>query len=235
MRRMRFPKQLSLFVSLLVFSVPLWAQEIVGRVAELNGKVLVLHAGEAKPAPLAVQAPVFLQDTIETRKKGSVKLSLKDGSDFILRENTKIVVTEFLFDPEKNRRQTVLNVALGRVRAVVTRTFDAAVSKTELKTPNAVVGVRGTDFAIEVTKKKTIVYCFEGLIRTFNPLYPERTVSLAAGMFTDVLVGMIPNIPNPIPPEMLQELEYQFGVPLTTEGWKQKGKEELRKRLPFPF
>lgn len=226
----------SLFVIAgLFFSPSLHAKDTVGKVIEITGKVLVTHEGETKPCDLADQAPIFLKDTIETKKDGVVKFSLNDASNFTLRENTKVVVTEFLLDPKKNQRETVLDVALGKVRAVVTKTFNKAISKTELKTPTAVVGVRGTDFAIEVGKNKTLVYCLQGLVQTFNPLFPAQTINVAAGMFTDVLQGMVPKLPAAIPQELLQEIENQFGFPVTAEGLKEKGKEELQKRLPFPL
>jgi len=117
----------------------------------------------------------------------------------------------------------------------VEKTFNKATSKTEVKTPTAVVGVRGTDFALDIAKKKTKVFCLKGEVETFNPLFPLKVIMVGAGMFSDILEGVIPGLPAAIPAEILNQIQNQFSFPITPEGLKQKAKEEIEKHIPVPI
>lgn len=210
------------------------AAETVGKAAELTGKVMVTHEG-GTPAALEYGADILLKDVIETKKDGALKISFKDGTDLALQANSKILVSEFLFSPGKKQRTNVIEATAGKVRVIVSKTFNKATSKTEVKTPTAVVGVRGTDFALEVAKKKTKIFCLKGEVETFNPLFPLQIIKIGTGMFSDVLEGVIPGLPAAIPLEILNQIENQFGFPITPEGLKNRAKEELQKHIPIPI
>jgi len=211
-----------------------FAAEVVGKAAELSGKVMVTHEGEA-PKTLEYEADILLKDVIETKKDGAVKISFKDGTDLALQAGSKIMISEFVYNPKKKERNNVVEANFGKVRLIVNKTFDKSKSKTEVKTPTAVVGVRGTDFALDIGTKRTKVFCLRGSVDTFNPLFPLQIVSIGAGMFSDVLAGVVPGLPIAIPAEILNQIQNQFGFPITPEGLKQKAVEELQRHVPIPI
>lgn len=229
----------TLIVLLLVFGLlssvfsPAFAQTKVGKVDNVMGDVTIAHeAGKKEKA--AVGAPLFLKDVVETKKESSVQLAFQDGTSIVLREKTKIIVSEFLFDPKQKKRETVLNVASGKLKAVVSKTFNKKTSKTEFKTPTATVGVRGTELALDVGKKKTTVYCLKGLVSTLNPLMPLKELMVGANQYSDVEEDAAPSSPLPIPKQVLDGIESQFGFPTSVEAVKQRGIDTLKSRLPFP-
>ena len=210
-----------------------FAASDVGKATEVSGKVMVAHEG-GKSGALKQGDAVLLKDTIETKKDGAVKIDLKDKSSLVLREDTKIIISEFVFNPEKNQRETGVNMAFGKLKAVIQKVYNKSNSKTEIKAPTAVVGVRGTEFAMDVSKKKSSVYCLKGNVETFNPLYPQNAVAVGAGKFTNVLANKIPEPVIPIPKEVLNEIESRFGFPTSVDSLKERGMDKLRSRLPFP-
>lgn len=223
-----------IFILVLFFASPAFAADSIGKVAEVSGKVVVSHEKGKKNAVLALNDPLFLKDVVETKKEGAVKITFIDKSSLVLRENSKIVISTFLFNPKQGERQTGIDVAYGKVRAIIEKFYNKSKSKTELKAPTAVVGVRGTEFAMDVTKKKATVYCLKGSVATYNPMYPTQAVDVAAGKFTDVIANKIPELPIPIPKEVLDTIESQFGFPTSVESLKQRGLDNLKGRLPFP-
>lgn len=211
-----------------------FAQTKVGKVDNVMGEVTIAHEAGKKKEKAVVGTVLFLKDIVETKKESSVQLALDDGTGIVLREKTKIVVSEFIFNPGKKQRETILDVAGGKLKVIVSKTFNKKTSKTEFKTPTAVVGVRGTELALDVGKKKTSVFCLKGMVETFNPLHPTDVVAIRAGKFTSVLSGKLPEAPVPIPREMLDTIEGQFGFPTSVESLKEQGLDSLKSRLPFP-
>ncbi|MDZ4225109.1 MAG: FecR domain-containing protein [bacterium] len=212
---------------------PAFAQTKVGKVDNVLGDVIIIHeAGKKEKA--AVGAPLFLKDVVEAKKESSVQLGFQDGTTLVLREKTKIIVSEFLFNPGKKQRETILDVAGGKLKAVVSKTFNKKTSKTEFRTPTAVIGVRGTELALDVGKKKTTVFCLKGLVSTLNPLMPLKEMMVGANQYSDVEAGAPPSSPLPIPKQVLEGIEGQFGFPTSAEAVKQRGIDTLKSRLPFP-
>lgn len=208
---------------------PAFAGSKAGIFLQVGGKVLVTRAG-AKPIPAAPKGEIFLKDVIETKKNSAVELKFDDGTKMVLRENTKIAVTQFLFQPQQRKRETTIQVFFGKVKAVIAKTFDKKTSRTQLQTPTATVGIRGTEVALEVTKSVTKVYCLKGLLEAFSPGFPDKIVDISAGKFSEVLRGKFPGVPVDIPAEILKTIESQFGFPLSLQGAGQY----LKSRIPIP-
>jgi len=105
-------KHLSKFLFVVVFAAHVTcasalAAEVVGKAAELTGKVMVTHEGGA-PSALEYDADILLKDLIETKKDGALKISFKDGTDLALQANSKIMISEFLFNSKKKERKNVV-------------------------------------------------------------------------------------------------------------------------------
>lgn len=211
-------------------AIPAFANAKAGIFSKIGGKVWVTHAG-ARPGPALPKGEIFLKDVIEVKNNAAAELKLDDGTTLVLRENTKIAVTQFLFQPKQRRRETAVQIFFGKVKAVVAKTFDKKRSQTQLQTPTATVGIRGTEVALDVTKSVTKVYCLKGLLEAFSPGFPDKIVAISAGKFSEVLKGKFPSVPAKIPAAVLQTIESQFGFPLSLES----GAQYLKSRLPIPI
>lgn len=199
----------------LLISNPTQAETVetqVGEFLQVEGDVLRLSGGVGAKA--LVKMPIFLQDAVATGAKSQAVLQFQDKSVLALKENTKVLISQMLIDG--NTRQSRFEVLSGKVRAVVETVYDPKTSRTELKTPTSIVGIRGTDFLVEVTPGRTKIYCIRGRVHVYNPRYPSRVVEVVAGLFTDVLIDTIPVAPVRIPLEILNILQSTFtfhGIP----------------------
>ena len=102
------------------------------------------QAGEAKVGDLVYQG-----DAVATGADGRVGINFTDGTSFNLSNNARMVLNEFVYDPNSTSNTTLFNLTKG------TFTFVAGkVAKTgdmKIDTPVATMGVRGTTPRIEIS------------------------------------------------------------------------------------
>lgn len=225
--RKKIPVLLSFFC-VLTLSVDLFAAS-VARIADLKGEVWIAQTGQGRKNGVLGQE-LFLKDTIETGPDGAIKILFVDDTLLILKENSKTLITQFLYNPDKAQRQTVLDVSRGKIRTLVGKFFgeDQAV---EIKTPTAVAGIRGTDVGAVVEAKKTEFYCFDGKVATFNIDNPSSVVTLIQGTAIEILEGRaaIEEHRTMIPPSVEQKsFDLSLVAPKSKEVEKKVEKGEAK-------
>jgi hypothetical protein len=138
----------------------------VGIATGAEGKILQFHEGEKKGESVELASPVFMNDRIKTKGNAEASFTFDDKSSLTIGENSNVRIKKHIYDPEKDLRQTVVNVAEGTVRFVVTK-GKAKGSSFKVVTPTAVAGVRGTEFVVSVDKTgKTSFIGISGSIET---------------------------------------------------------------------
>jgi hypothetical protein len=85
-------------------------------------------------------------DSARTGRDSRANIRLADNSVITLGENTQVQMSQFQL--QKESRLTKINLVFGKVRSRVGR-FTGKDSKFEVKTPNAVLAARGTEFLVE--------------------------------------------------------------------------------------
>ncbi len=158
-------------------------------VSEVKGEAL-FH--DPQGMGLVSQRGLFLtaESTIETGK-GSVVLSLQDGSQVLVKPHSRVV----LKSPTQGKGY-FLELILGKIMAQVQKRFGNAPSF-RMGTPTAVITVRGTRFAVEVTKKnKTVVDVFEGLVAVTGVSDYDHPVLVQPGFWTEVAINHAPREPR---------------------------------------
>ena len=109
----------------------------------------------AKPAK--VKDDLAWNDLLKTEQKGRLRAGLTDGSILSLGSNSELRVVQH----DAASQQTSLEMNLGKVRSKVVKVTQPG-GKFEMKTPNAVIGVIGTDFYVSYDSNKTTVICYTG-------------------------------------------------------------------------
>ena len=138
----------------------------------VEGMVFQSTDGEDLKRRTHLASPVFLKDKIDTKANSRVSFSFDDASTISIGENAEVKITKHIFDPNKNLRQTVVEVSLGAVRFVVTKEKNKN-STFKVITPAGIAGVRGTEFVVIVEPDgKTTFVGLEGSIETI-PFTPE--------------------------------------------------------------
>lgn len=160
----------------LFWAVPLFAQG-VGFVAAVSGDARLMRDGA--PADLAVGAEVREGDQILTGAKGRVKVLLSDDSVLALGSKSEIRIETHRFSVASKERKTRIYLGNGAVRALVQKTVQSEAADFEVRTGNAVAGVRGTEFVLEAENGASRLSTFSG----------EVEFSTAAGVRTLVAAG----------------------------------------------
>jgi len=84
----------------------------------------------------------------EEQSKAQAKLN--DQSIISIGPYTKLVFDKSVYDPSKPARNSLLSLLFGKARFIVTKLANFRSSPFKVRTPTAVAGVRGSDFAISV-------------------------------------------------------------------------------------
>jgi hypothetical protein len=131
------------------------------------------------------------ESIIETGNKGSILLNLQDGSQVLVKAHSRVV----LKDPTAGRG-FYLQLLIGRLVLNVQKRMGNTPSF-RMGTPSAVITVRGTRFAVEVTKRNhTYVEVFEGVVQVEGLGATGRQVLIRPGFSTGVDLDRGPEEPR---------------------------------------
>ena len=100
------------------------------------------------------------QDLIQTFDKGKAHLTLKGDDLTFLAPKTEILFEEKL---EIKGSKRVLNRTLKLKGRLLARIQRKTATPIQIRTPNAIVGVKGTEFVVEFLSKATNVGTLKGL------------------------------------------------------------------------
>jgi len=97
-------------------------------------------------------------DTVKT-KNGRTAIEFLDETRVDVTENSKLVIDEFVYDPNTSTGKLALKASFGTVRYASGQIAKNSRQNIKIRTPTAVVGVRGTDFSLTVdeTGNSTII------------------------------------------------------------------------------
>ena len=133
-------------VHCLFMAYPVTAGDI-GVVTFVQGSVTLAHL-HASAVPARFRDDVRFHDIIETRKESRMKALFQDDSILTVGEDSRIEITEYVFNPQESLRSAIITLVEGRVRALVGKVFAESGSRFEIHTPTAVAAARGTYFIV---------------------------------------------------------------------------------------
>ena len=142
----------------------------IGTVKAITGMVLTIHRDEKTAYILKKGNELYTRDTLISEEQSKAQAELNDGSFITLGPYTKIVFDKSIYDPSKSTRSSLLNLLFGKARFIVTKLVNIRNSRFNVKTPTAISGVRGSDFALCVAPGSpltTTIMTGEGTTVTF--------------------------------------------------------------------
>jgi hypothetical protein len=119
----------------------------VGKVVEQTGPTEIVR--NKRSTPSAVNSPVEMNDTIVTAQS-KAQLSFEDKTTVKITEQSKLVIDDFVYDPNKGTGKLAMRVALGTARYASGQIAKNNPQQVAVKTPTATIAVRGTDFSMTV-------------------------------------------------------------------------------------
>lgn len=141
--------------------------------------------------PVEKDIPLEQNDKIKTGSHAYVEILIDDGSLLKLEENAEMTLSELSADSETKRIESTLSLWIGRLLSNIVK-FTHARSRFAVRTPTAVMGVRGTEFVVETKdSEQTDVGVFEGAVAVGGldkegALLKESEVLISKGKQTSV-------------------------------------------------
>jgi hypothetical protein len=148
---------LSVLMSLLLAATPMFAAAATSQTA---GEVKALIPSASRNAqPAKVKDSLEWNDLLKTDAQGRLRAGLTDGSILSLGSNSELKVVQH----DAVSQQTSIEMNYGKLRNQVVK-ITKPDGKYEVRTPNAVIGVVGTDFYVGYADNRTTVICYVGKV-----------------------------------------------------------------------
>jgi hypothetical protein len=142
-----------------------------GSVTFLAGEASRAAGGKAEK--LAVGKAVYQGDLLETQKRTRLEVKLADGSVVRLGPSSKAEVQAAAFGKSVEDRKVSAKLVVGKVWANVAKAVGGE-QRFEVKTENAVAGVRGTTFRVDAaTDRSVVVKVYSGTVAVASGPIPR--------------------------------------------------------------
>jgi len=121
----------------------------IGTVTTLDGSGVIKRDSDVVGDSAGVQ--VQQMDIAETTK-GRMQIDFVDETRLDVIDNSRVVIDEFVYDPNTGKGSLDIRASLGAVRYASGQIAKNSRQKVRLRTPTATISVRGTDFNMLVNE-----------------------------------------------------------------------------------
>ena len=120
----------------------------IGNITELQGQGRIVRE---KPYDAALSFGIESFDNVET-SNGRLGITFLNNSQVRLTEHSKLVIDEFIYDPNPSKSKMTLQFASGTARFITGKLNNINKEHIAITTPSANVSIRGTDFTLTVNE-----------------------------------------------------------------------------------
>jgi hypothetical protein len=131
----------------LIFSLNSYAE--IGEISELRGNGEVLRKDQSDKLLAKTALGILSYDDVRTGN-GRIGITFLDSTIIRLTEHSKIIIDEYIYDPDPSKSKMALKMASGTARFITGALGKIDKQNIKIRTPSATVAVRGTDFTTTV-------------------------------------------------------------------------------------
>ncbi len=136
-----------LLICLIFFSDSVYSQ--IGKISELRGNGEVLRQNQTNRLQAESNLDILSYDDVRTGN-GRIGIEFLDSSVIRLTEHSKIVIDEYIYDPDPSQSRIALQMASGTARFITGALGRINKDRISIETPSASIFIRGTDFTTTV-------------------------------------------------------------------------------------
>lgn len=126
-----------------------WADaQLAGTFKRVEGSVTVVRDGNSIAATVGM--PVYAADRVVTGPDGSAGITFEDAALLSLGPSANLAIDRFAFDTTTYDGAFDLNLTKGRLAVVSGKIAKHQQDAMKVKTPSSILGIRGTEFVVEV-------------------------------------------------------------------------------------
>jgi hypothetical protein len=142
------------------------AQDAIGTVSRVQGEASATRGGATRA--LSLDASVILSEIVSTGVGSRLEVTFKDNTRLTLGENAKVTLDTYVVNPSARRGKIKFRV-IGAFRFLSGQVSKLARSDVSVTTPNATIGIRGTEFwGGPIDDQALGVLLLEGTVRVSN-------------------------------------------------------------------
>ena len=197
-------RHILIIFSILLLSSPLQAQfQPSGVVKLVDGYGIIIRNG----SEIKIQKKETIiknGDLIRTKVSGKIILTLLGGDDVFIAPDTEI---KFIENKKKKGLLNVINRNLtlkGRLLAKIRKNLARPI---QIRTPNAIVAVKGTEFVTEFIQGITNVGTIKGLV-SMTSIVNNKSVELKEGTMSSVNIEGTVMPPSEFSGELMQDFGF---------------------------
>jgi hypothetical protein len=124
------------------------AEPPAGMVKTTKGKATIEREGRQSPA--STGASLMPSDRVITGADGSVGITLRDETLLAVGPNSNVWLEKYAFDPTSHEGALDATVKRGTLGVISGKLPKQSPGAVQFRTPTSILGVRGTEFVIDV-------------------------------------------------------------------------------------
>jgi hypothetical protein len=132
----------------LAVALPAWAE--VGQVKIVKGQVTLERKGQSQPVTVGMLLEAA--DILKTGVDGAVGITMRDNSLLSAGPQSVLALERFEFDPTTSAGRFEAQLQRGTLAVVSGRIAKQSPQAMTVRTPSAVLGVRGTEFVVAASE-----------------------------------------------------------------------------------
>ncbi len=222
-------KSIKLMFSLslvLLYTTALFAEQVGTLTIETGTLKLRRSHMDTIYTDAGVTIPVENGDELQTGFKTRVKIQMTDPPDTI-----ELFATTFFTVKSVSQEKSEMVMPSGKARFLVSKPLNLVKKKRRrfrLRTANAVIGVKGTEFVVGVLNGNTNILTISGIVSLASLLAPDIEVVVNPNQASKIRANRRPTLPVTVPQEVQQNIiesedpesfeEVEFGEESEVEG-----------------
>lgn len=131
---------------------PAWSsshREVAGVIKAVSGQVSIIRQDEAQPVDAVVNMKLSSGDTVRTGKGASIGLIFRDDAVVSLGPDSEFRIDDFQFSPLEQKLLFIGRLLHGTINFISGQITRLAPDNVRIETPDATLGVRGTQILVE--------------------------------------------------------------------------------------
>jgi len=138
-------------------------------VTMLEGTATAFTQGVPAGLPLEKGSKLKRGQEVRVGANSRMEIRFPDGTIMRLSEKSRLIMDEVLYDRNTENKNVKVSLAIGKLWANVKK-LTTPDSKVEVRTSNAVAGVRGTVYRVNVEEDKSaLIKVYDGSVYVANP------------------------------------------------------------------
>jgi hypothetical protein len=121
----------------------------IGEISELRGIGEITRQNTSDSLVAELESDIYSFDDVRTGN-GRMAIQFLDSSILKLTEHSKVVIDNYIYDPDPSKTKLALNMASGTARFITGKLGGINKNNIRIRTPSASIAIRGTDFTTTV-------------------------------------------------------------------------------------